>query len=310
VVDEERLSHQAGASAPCRAPCSSSSQRLTPCRDREERARTRRSSARCSGWAIEAMSGLPEDVVVRSLHESVRRSLCAGRGSALAGQEEYAFNHMLARGRLRADPRPAAVRHVEAVARGCHAGADRVRGRRAPRAPLRGGARVHPGHGPLPKHGGAVGGGRLGADDGGGPGQTPGRGAGRRAVPACAGVPAAGRSGAATRAARVRRGGRGGRPRRRGGGRLRCGDRRIPRLRRPAGARRGSCEAGALGPGVQRRGPGAARGGDRPARDPTGRSRARPRLRADGRAPVRDRLQSGGDRVGGSGARAGRRRGS
>jgi class 3 adenylate cyclase len=82
-------------------------------------------------WAgsIEAMSGLPEDVVVRSLHESVRREFVRRvRASSFAGQEEFAFNHMLVRevayGQI---PRAGrAVRHVE-VARWLRAaGADRV----------------------------------------------------------------------------------------------------------------------------------------------------------------------------------------
>jgi class 3 adenylate cyclase/tetratricopeptide (TPR) repeat protein len=79
--------------------------------------------------AIEAMSGLPEDVVVRSLHESVRREFVRPvRASSFAGQEEFAFNHMLVRevayGQI---PRAGrAVRHVE-VARWLRAaGADRV----------------------------------------------------------------------------------------------------------------------------------------------------------------------------------------
>jgi tetratricopeptide (TPR) repeat protein len=46
--------------------------------------------------AVEAVSGLPEEVVVRALHESVKREFVRRvRESSLAGQEEYAFNHML-----------------------------------------------------------------------------------------------------------------------------------------------------------------------------------------------------------------------
>jgi class 3 adenylate cyclase/tetratricopeptide (TPR) repeat protein len=46
--------------------------------------------------AVEAVSGLPEDVVLRALHESIKREFVRRvRESSLAGQEEYAFNHML-----------------------------------------------------------------------------------------------------------------------------------------------------------------------------------------------------------------------
>ena len=46
--------------------------------------------------SLEAVSGLPEDVVVRSLHESVRREFVRpARPSSFRGQQEFAFNHML-----------------------------------------------------------------------------------------------------------------------------------------------------------------------------------------------------------------------
>jgi tetratricopeptide (TPR) repeat protein len=79
--------------------------------------------------AVEAVSGLPEHVVIRSLHESVKREFVRPvRGSSFEGQEEYAFNHLLvqqvAYGQI---PRAArANRHV-AVARWIRAvAADRV----------------------------------------------------------------------------------------------------------------------------------------------------------------------------------------
>ncbi len=66
--------------------------------------------------AVEAVSGLPEDVVLRSLHESVKREFVRRvRQSSFHGQEEFAFNHMpvreVAYGQI---PRAArAVRHME-----------------------------------------------------------------------------------------------------------------------------------------------------------------------------------------------------
>ena len=75
--------------------------------------------------ALAAVSGLPEDVVVRSLHESVRREFVRPvRASTLAGQEEFAFNHTLvqevAYGQIpraaRADKHIAAARWLRAVA--------------------------------------------------------------------------------------------------------------------------------------------------------------------------------------------------
>ncbi|MGZ8606193.1 MAG: AAA family ATPase [Actinomycetota bacterium] len=46
--------------------------------------------------AVEAVSGLPEDVVIRSLHESVKREFVRPiRATSWVGQEEYTFNHML-----------------------------------------------------------------------------------------------------------------------------------------------------------------------------------------------------------------------
>jgi class 3 adenylate cyclase/tetratricopeptide (TPR) repeat protein len=46
--------------------------------------------------AVEAVSGLPEDVVVRALRESVKREFIRRvRPSSFQGQEEYAFNHLL-----------------------------------------------------------------------------------------------------------------------------------------------------------------------------------------------------------------------
>jgi class 3 adenylate cyclase/tetratricopeptide (TPR) repeat protein len=79
--------------------------------------------------AVEAVSGLPEDVVIRALHESVKREFVRPlRVSALGGQAEYAFDHMLVRevayGQI---PRAGRIgRHV-AVARWLRAvAADRV----------------------------------------------------------------------------------------------------------------------------------------------------------------------------------------
>jgi class 3 adenylate cyclase/tetratricopeptide (TPR) repeat protein len=79
--------------------------------------------------AVEAVSGLPEDVVVRALHESVKREFVRRvRTSSLEGQEEYAFNQTLvqevAYGQIprsaRADKHVAVARWLRAVA------ADRV----------------------------------------------------------------------------------------------------------------------------------------------------------------------------------------
>ncbi len=79
--------------------------------------------------AVEAVSGLPEDVVIRALHESVKREFVRPlRVSTLAGQAEFAFDHMLVRevvyGQI---PRAGRIgRHV-AVARWLRAvAADRV----------------------------------------------------------------------------------------------------------------------------------------------------------------------------------------
>jgi class 3 adenylate cyclase/tetratricopeptide (TPR) repeat protein len=79
--------------------------------------------------AVEAVSGLPEDVVVRALHESLKREFVRRvRSSSFVGQEEFAFNHLLVQevtyGQI---PRAArANRHV-AVARWLRAAAaDRV----------------------------------------------------------------------------------------------------------------------------------------------------------------------------------------
>ncbi|HEX6331123.1 MAG TPA: AAA family ATPase [Actinomycetota bacterium] len=79
--------------------------------------------------AVEAVSGLPEDVVVRALRESVKREFVRRvRPGSFEGQEEYAFNHLLvqevAYGQI---PRAGrASRHV-AVARWIRAAAgDRV----------------------------------------------------------------------------------------------------------------------------------------------------------------------------------------
>ncbi len=79
--------------------------------------------------AVAAVSGLPEEVVLRSLHEAVRREFIRPiRVTTLEGQEEFAFNHMLVRevayGQIprasRADKHVAAGRWLRAVA------ADRV----------------------------------------------------------------------------------------------------------------------------------------------------------------------------------------
>jgi len=69
--------------------------------------------------ALEAVSGLPEDVVVRALHESVRREFVRPtRPSSFRGQQEFAFSHMLvqevAYGQI---PRAARVDKHIAVAR-------------------------------------------------------------------------------------------------------------------------------------------------------------------------------------------------
>jgi tetratricopeptide (TPR) repeat protein len=79
--------------------------------------------------AVESVSGLPEDVVIRGLHESVKREFVRRvRSSSFAGQEEFTFNHLLvqevAYGQI---PRAGrANRHV-AVARWLRAvAADRV----------------------------------------------------------------------------------------------------------------------------------------------------------------------------------------
>jgi class 3 adenylate cyclase/tetratricopeptide (TPR) repeat protein len=68
--------------------------------------------------AVEAVSGLPEDVVIRSLHESVRREFVRRvRKGSFAGQEEFAFNHLLVQEvAYRQIPRAARVgRHVAAA---------------------------------------------------------------------------------------------------------------------------------------------------------------------------------------------------
>ncbi len=79
--------------------------------------------------AVEAVSGLPEDVVIRALHESVKREFVRPvRATSFGGQAEFAFDHMLVRevayGQI---PRAGRVgRHV-AVARWLRAvAADRV----------------------------------------------------------------------------------------------------------------------------------------------------------------------------------------
>ena len=75
--------------------------------------------------SLEAVSGLPEDVVVRALHESVRREFVrSSRPSSFIGQQEFAFNHMLvqevAYGQIpraaRVDKHIAAARWLRAVA--------------------------------------------------------------------------------------------------------------------------------------------------------------------------------------------------
>ena len=75
--------------------------------------------------SLEAVSGLPEDVVVRALHESVRREFVRpSRPSSFGGQQEFAFNHMLvqevAYGQIpraaRVDKHIAAARWLRAVA--------------------------------------------------------------------------------------------------------------------------------------------------------------------------------------------------
>jgi class 3 adenylate cyclase/tetratricopeptide (TPR) repeat protein len=79
--------------------------------------------------AVEAVSGLPEDVVIRALHESVKREFVRRvRGGSFEGQEELAFNHLLVQEvAYRQIPRSARVkRHVD-VARWLRAvAADRV----------------------------------------------------------------------------------------------------------------------------------------------------------------------------------------
>jgi tetratricopeptide (TPR) repeat protein len=79
--------------------------------------------------AVEAVSGLPEDVVIRALEESVRREFVHEvPDSAFRGQQEYAFDHLLVQEvcyrqiprAARADRHVAAARWIRAVA------ADRV----------------------------------------------------------------------------------------------------------------------------------------------------------------------------------------
>ncbi|MGH2636499.1 MAG: ATP-binding protein [Actinomycetota bacterium] len=75
--------------------------------------------------AVEAVSGLPEDVVIRALHESVKREFVRRvRGSSFVGQEEFAFNHRLvqevAYGQI---PRAGRINRHVAVARWMRAAA-------------------------------------------------------------------------------------------------------------------------------------------------------------------------------------------